>query len=225
MRVQIAQNRLISDLKAAGIWNKLDTFAVFATDGNSDFALIDWKRLSQLTAVNSPTFTTNQGFTGNGLSSYINTNFNPFVNQNNITLNNSSFGAYFNANLIQDKGIGTIGYYFNPTTQTVSGVSLIRSIFTGPGVNAGSHTGRVGLFQVDRRNSTNVEHIKNGISLANPTSNSNSIPNNNLFLLAYNNISPLELSTDQISMYFAGSSLFNEKTDFYNAWINYFNVL
>jgi hypothetical protein len=40
-----------------GIWSKLDTFSVFATDGDSDFALIDWKRLSDYTAVNSPTFT------------------------------------------------------------------------------------------------------------------------------------------------------------------------
>jgi hypothetical protein len=59
---QTLQNQLVVDLKAGGIWSKLDTFAVFATDGDSDFALIDWKRLSDYTAVNSPTFTTNQGF-------------------------------------------------------------------------------------------------------------------------------------------------------------------
>ena len=32
------QNQLLVDLKAAGIWSKLDTFANFATDGSSDFA-------------------------------------------------------------------------------------------------------------------------------------------------------------------------------------------
>jgi hypothetical protein len=42
---QLLQNQLVVDLKAGGIWSKLDTFAVFATDGDSDFALIDWKRL------------------------------------------------------------------------------------------------------------------------------------------------------------------------------------
>jgi hypothetical protein len=56
------QNQLVVDLKDGGIWSKLDTFAVFATDGDSDFALIDWIRLSDYTAFNSPTFTTNQGF-------------------------------------------------------------------------------------------------------------------------------------------------------------------
>jgi hypothetical protein len=54
---QTLQNQLIVDLKAGGIWSKLDTFAVFATDGDEDFALIDWIRLTQYTAVNSPTFT------------------------------------------------------------------------------------------------------------------------------------------------------------------------
>jgi hypothetical protein len=65
---QTLQNQLVVDLKAGGIWSKLDTFAVFATDGDSDFALIDWKRLSDYT-VNSPTFTINKGL-GNGTSSY-----------------------------------------------------------------------------------------------------------------------------------------------------------
>jgi hypothetical protein len=68
---QTLQNQLVLDLKAGGIWSKLDTFAVFATDGDSDFALIDWKRLTDYTAVNSPTFTADEGFTGNGTSSYV----------------------------------------------------------------------------------------------------------------------------------------------------------
>lgn len=70
------QNKLLTDLRRNGIWEKLDTFGVFATDGSSNFALIDWKRLTTFTAVNSPTFTTNQGFSGNGTSSYINLNYN-----------------------------------------------------------------------------------------------------------------------------------------------------
>jgi len=90
---QVKQNKLVVDLKNAGIWSKLDTLAVFATDGNSDFALIDWKRLSQYTAVNSPTFTTNGGFTGNGTSSYIDTNFNPSVGTNKYLINDE--GRFF----------------------------------------------------------------------------------------------------------------------------------
>jgi hypothetical protein len=91
---QSLQNQLVIDLKDAGIWDKLDTFGVFATDGDSDFALIDWIRLSQYTAVNSPTFTTNVGFEGNGTSAYINTNFNPSTSGVNYTLNDASRFIY-----------------------------------------------------------------------------------------------------------------------------------
>jgi hypothetical protein len=75
---KLLQNQLVLDLKDAGIWSKLDTFANFATDGSSDFALIDWKRLTQYTAVNSPTFTANRRIYRKWASSYIDTNFNAF---------------------------------------------------------------------------------------------------------------------------------------------------
>ena len=83
------QNTLLVELKSYGIWNKLDSFCLFANNGGSNFALIDWKRLSLYTAVNSPTFTTNAGFLGNGTSSYIDTNFN-ISTGTNYTLNNAS---------------------------------------------------------------------------------------------------------------------------------------
>ncbi len=91
---QLLQEQLIIDLKTAGIWNKLDTFAVFATDGDLDFALIDWIRLSQYTAINSPTFTTNEGFTGNGTSSYLDLNYDPTVDGVNYTIDDAAWGQY-----------------------------------------------------------------------------------------------------------------------------------
>lgn len=91
---QTLQNELVVDLKAVGVWSKLDTFAVFATDGDSDFALIDWIKLSQYTAVNSPTFTTNQGFQGNGTSSYLDLNYDPTIDGINYTIDDAAWGQY-----------------------------------------------------------------------------------------------------------------------------------
>lgn len=73
---QTLQNQLVVDLKDAGVWSKLDVFYVFATDGDSDFASINWKDPNnfECTEVNSPTFTTNEGFNGNSSSAYLNTN-------------------------------------------------------------------------------------------------------------------------------------------------------
>ena len=88
---QIKQNKLLKDLKDAGIWAILDTFSVYARTSTSDFALIDWKRLAQRTAVNSPTFNATNGFSFNGTSSYIDWNFNPntLVGSNNYKLTNA----------------------------------------------------------------------------------------------------------------------------------------
>jgi hypothetical protein len=91
---QLLQNQLVVDLKDAGIWAKLDTFAAFATDGDSDFALIDWIRLTQNTAVNSPTFTANQGFQGNSTSAYIDLNYNPTIDAVNYSQDDASSMVY-----------------------------------------------------------------------------------------------------------------------------------
>lgn len=91
---QILQNQLIVDLKSAGYWNRFDTFTMFATDGDEDFALLDWKRLINYTAINSPTFFPNQGFLGNGSSAYIDTNFTPSIDGVQYTLNNAGFSVY-----------------------------------------------------------------------------------------------------------------------------------
>jgi len=91
---QVIQNQLMIDLKIAGIWNKLDSFRVYATDGSANFALIDWKRLVLCTAVNAPVFTTNVGYQGDGISSYIDSNYNPSTDAVNYALNSASIFSY-----------------------------------------------------------------------------------------------------------------------------------
>lgn len=76
--VQDDQNQLVADLKTAGIWDSLDIFYVFAGDGDSDFALINWADTSQFNGVINGTvdFTANEGMKGNGTNGYINTGYN-----------------------------------------------------------------------------------------------------------------------------------------------------
>jgi hypothetical protein len=93
---QAKQNALIATLKSSGIWNKKDVFYMFANDGSKEFATLNWQNPSahQCTLINSPTFTSNDGFTGNGTSSFINTNFNPASSGVNYTLNDASIFTY-----------------------------------------------------------------------------------------------------------------------------------
>ena len=93
---QILQDSLVKDLKTAGVWDKLDLFYVFATDGDSDFATLNWKAPSsfQLTKTNSPTFTTNEGFAQSGTAS-LDTGFILDTHGTNYTQNDAGVFVAF----------------------------------------------------------------------------------------------------------------------------------
>lgn len=100
---QIIQQQLIKDLKTAGVWDKLDLLYVFATDGDSNFATLNWKAPSshQVTKVSSPTFTADSGFSGDGSTAYLDTNFSIANDATNYTQNNASTFTYFVSDLSQ----------------------------------------------------------------------------------------------------------------------------
>lgn len=84
----------VKALKTAGIWSKLDVLYVFAA-ADSQAARINWKNPGTFTAtaVNSPTFTTDRGFTGNGSSSYVSSGFTPSTAGGQITQNSAHVSA------------------------------------------------------------------------------------------------------------------------------------
>jgi hypothetical protein len=92
---QVNQNKLIEDLKTAGVWDKLDVFYMFANTGSSGFALINWKNPNGTTnasAVGSLTFN-GSAFQG-AASAFINTNYNPTTQAVNFSQNNAGIGVW-----------------------------------------------------------------------------------------------------------------------------------
>ena len=69
---QAKQNQLILDVKAAYDWSKIKSFRLYA-GSNALAALVDVKRLVQMTAVNAPTYDPVTGYAGDGAASYIDT--------------------------------------------------------------------------------------------------------------------------------------------------------
>jgi hypothetical protein len=215
---KLLQNQLVIDLKDAGIWSKLDTFANFATDGSSDFALIDWKKLTQYTAVNSPSFTTNQGFRGNGTSSYINTNFNAFNDGVQYTQDNASRGLY----MFLADGTGALDGKAGASINNMARTSTtFQRINNTSGLNASFSFDSVeGMKSIHRTSSTNVE-LFNDVTQASRTATSATLNNNSQLILR----SGASYGAHTISMYFNGASLVAENSDFYNAFKNYFGSL
>jgi len=220
---QELQNQLVVDLKDAGVWNKLDTFSLFATDGDSDFALIDWIRLTQYSAVNSPSFTTNEGFQSNGTSSYINSNFNPNTQGINYQLDDASFGVYLlqntNGNYCHIGGL--IG-----STQRIQlvmnrGGNLTR-VNDGTSGFPSTDITSTGLIFANRVNSTTINIYDNNTLHEQKTQSSGSIPNLNINVLAWNfNGTPGFYTVDKTSMAYLGANLTSESSDFYTAVNSY----
>jgi hypothetical protein len=216
---RLKQNTLLSSLKSAGVWSKLDTFTNFATDGSSAFALIDWKRLTQYTAVNSPTFTANEGFMGNGTSSYIDTNFNPSTQSTNYVTNDASRYMYvFNgvlANRLDGNGIDTnnirLGSY-NTNKINSGAINLLSSAF--------NYTTTKGMKSIHRTSSTNVTLYNSAVG-ENRTLLSTGLPNANQWILRIGG----NYANSEISAYAMGSNLITENTAFVNAFDTYLNSL
>lgn len=225
---QLLQEQLIIDLKDAGIWSKLDTFAVFATDGDSDFALIDWKRLTQYTAFNSPTFTSNQGFKGNGTSSYVNTNYNPTINGVNFSQNSASIGGYqFNSSTDVNCDFGalqttpfSIRCHFSGNGGIAINTSSFLIVSTGIAISNG-------VFSLIRDNSSNFDYYRNSSKTPLNTSGpSNGIVNLNLLGLARNvQGTASQFSPDTLSMLYTGGEITTEYSDFVDAIDNYITSL
>ncbi len=215
---QIKQNNLVLALKSGGIWNKLDVLYIFANDGGSNFATLNWIRplVNQATLINSPTFTSNQGFTGNGTSSFINTNFNPATQGVNYTRLNASryYYQYDTATSITSDGIATDSYY-NKFRLLVDTSSSINSI------NASSVNSPYNLLQgfksIHRLDANNITLINNTTSVsATQTVAASLISENQLILRRSANY-----SNNKVSAYAMGASLVSENTAFVNAFNTY----
>lgn len=216
---QIKQNNLVLALKAGGIWNKLDVLYIFANDGGSNFSTLNWKSPLnfQATLINTPTFTTNQGFTGNGTSSYINTNFIPLVNGVNYTLNNASRYLYLYTGGASssldgtDTSINNI-QFSNSVAQRINSSNSLNSTFS---FATGTPT-----KSIHRTSSTNVE-LFNGTVQSSKTQTSVALPATNQYILRNGTL----YGDSKVSFYAIGASLVSENTAFVNAFNTYINSL
>ena len=209
---QLLQNQLVVDLKDAGVWSKLDIFYLFATDGDSDFASINWKdpNTFEITEVNSPTFTTNQGFSSDGASSYLNTNFNLSTSGTNYTQDDMGliFGTSKLASITASRpfGLGVNQNYLSLRTD-------VQRFW----LNSSGYI-QMGTFQTiddqlifgNRTSATLVNIRKTELATlttntATNTINSTTLPSENMYILGSNNT--FWNSTNTSSLFALGSNL------------------
>lgn len=220
---QSAINDLIVSLKNNGIWSKLDVLCIAGL--NSGDSLVNWKNPGTFngTAANSPTFTVDRGFTFNGSTSYVNTNFTPSTAGGNYALNSAHLSVYSRTNnVVAATDIGA-----NPTTGNAQ--SIIASRFTDGNcyyaINSSgqffANTNSNRLLIANRTNSTSVQFYRDGVSLHSSTGDSSiTVTNRSIWVGGRNNGSIQQPSTRQIASWSIGAGLTATEAANFNTALN-----
>ena len=173
-----AVNDFFLGVKADGNYTKIDAMWLPAAETQT-IANRNLKNPATftLTAVNAPTWTQYQGYTGNGTTQYLNTNFNVSTNGVAYTQNSNSFGFYSRTNIAQasaDAGLYVSGNETIINTRWTDNTFYGRNNGSSPYVTFSTTDSR-GLYVMQRPNGTTTRAFKNGAQQNQQTVNSGAL--------------------------------------------------
>lgn len=198
-------NTFLTNYKSdEGLTNLSDAYDVMYYLGNetAESSLRNMvKRAHDATAVNSPTFTPYEGFAGDGISSYIDTNYNPATQGVNYALNDASFGFYSRT---IGNGITMAPGLSNTRILFYLGNRIYWSINGATPDSYHSYSDANGMYVIGGDNlSSKSDLYRNKIVLDTTTSSQSIVGDGNFWLLGRGSY----FSTKQLSFAFAGKYL------------------
>jgi len=214
---QNLQNTLLINMKADGVWAKLDVFYNFANNGSLGFGTINWKNpsLYLATAPNGITFTKNIGITGGG-TSFINTNFRP-SNGVQYQQNNASRYLFLHLNGVGSTLDGLEGALGNSMFNAATTAQRIN----GPTISSFSFSITRGMKSIHRTTATS-QTMYNGTSGTTQVSGASTARDSfNQCILRSNN----GYGASTVSMYGMGASMISENAAFVADYNNYINSI
>lgn len=207
-----AVTTLICGLVTDGVFSKLDTLYVLAINSTAN-ANLNWVSTSfGLTCSNSPTFTANQGYTGNAFNTFCDTGYNASTSATNYAKDASSFGFCGLTSRASNSNYASIGAVAGGNISLVEPYAFAADVyyeindagFVTPAVAVNAN----GTYAVVRTGASATVVYRNGASLTTGSQASSAIPNANFYILAYNNAgSATDFTGDQLAMAFTGGSL------------------
>lgn len=210
-----ARKALISDRFTAGKettwWGKLDALWVHAAHG-AEAGRLNWlgPRFNCV-PVNDPVFTVDRGYAGDGLSSYLDTQFNPVVQGplgSKYRQNSASLGIRSNT---ESPGTGSLAGYWDgskgttilPRNNNTAATGRVNSASFTQSIQ-GSVSSGIGMFAVSRMDAGNISMYRQGALIASSSIPSMTPANGSLRLGA---ISAESLRASQFSMGFVGGGM------------------
>lgn len=205
---------LITGLKSDGVWAKLDLlYLIAAHDAQAARLNAITPASYALTATNSPTFTTDLGYAGNGTTSYLATGWLAGTNGINFAQNSACFGVWVNAGAITQSNSAASGSSGSALVVLRSTTDTLRGHVTSGGTDfltgGAGVTTRLGCTSFDRSTSSLTTGYRNGVS--NGTTTQTSAAPTTLYqalLGAYNSVgTPALFNDNRFAAAWAGSSL------------------
>lgn len=220
-----ALNTFIRQCIINGNWQKFDRCWIFATtqQQHARVSIVNptpsaaWPTsLTEVPNGGTLTWTALQGYTGDGTKSYINSNYNPAVNNVNFSRNNCSIGIYSRTNTAANGNTaigmsdasGTDYILINPR----NAAGQLNAGLNGTAPNQGATSDSLALKAISRSVSTTTVGWDRGVSLGNTTSSSLSVQSFPIYILATNkgNSTINNFTNRQLSMAFIGSAGINQ---------------
>ncbi len=229
--LQTKQNTLVLALKAAGVWSLIDVLYFFKNNnaGLANFSLLNWKTPSSFACSSGvpPTYGVN-GYTGNGSTQFLTTNWTPKTNGVNFALADCSLFGYQTENVTglyalwggaEALGLNLIRFYPLNVGLFIYGVN-------GAAANAANANGS-GFWQTKRTSLSAGALFRNGSSVNSDAAAELDRPTATVSLLAYNVAGTnQDFSLNTIGCFGAGSAMSTQQSsDLYTAINNYFASL
>lgn len=163
-----AQNIMVEGLVEDGVWDNIIWWSFVCQETNDDGeAQINWKNVNEnITLVNAPTFTSLEGFTGDGSTSYIDFE-KSFSEMDGFSQDDAGFGGYVRESSLASASETLMGVYSTPGLDKRSYIQprlsngIFYSINDSSTFNVSNFSTDGGMFAVFRDGANNVRVYKN----------------------------------------------------------------
>lgn len=188
-RIDAFVKALKAGLGVSSLADCFDALYLFANE-TSECALRNLvKDAHHATAVNYPLFTVFRGFAGDGVASYINTNYNPATQAVKYTLNSAAIGLFSNTDIggtSLDMGARTTSVTNRIVLATRYNDTFLGHINTHSVAAGAASTNSAGCFIATRTAATAQSDYKNGLNVKDEIDAASALPSAQIVIGAMN---------------------------------------
>ena len=228
---QLFQNLLVGTVNGTNVFSKLDYLHRYACEDGGN-ALIDMVQVIPYTAspINNPVFTVDRQFATDGVSSYVDTGYNPLTAAR-WTVGSACFGIWCRDNVARDPSAAgflngsLVGTLIAPWQVTNNTIAIRANEATGGATAPGSVSTSVGHTAVNRADATSsgLQIWRNGALIPSTSAAATAIANGNLRCGSVDNT---RFQQRSFAFSHGGPSLTpNEMADLYAAFAAYMTAI